>query len=419
MPAGDIQVNTLKIGDIDLASFNQASYAGFNIYEDIFSTTGPVCDIRVIDHSDALGKTKLNGDYQKDIQISFSLSDGFIGAPVNFKFKMFQNKNLNDGGLTERGSGHYKEYDIRGVSQELLNAQGNYIQKNYNDQTSKMVEEILKNGFKTDKQIEIKDSTKGSMKYNFNRVHPIQALKELNDYHVSSTNESSCYVCFQQADSGNQKYVFSTFEELFKQAPVVNLKQSTTLDYGNATNADRQNSIMWMNVGDSFFTPTRPLSKTSRTTYNLVTGKQQTDNGKDMNNFTLPDQPTYNSVSNVNNQKDKQTPVLTPVDPSNHESKTYIADARVKRKAFLSHLAQNYATLEVYGNPQIKLGSMINLDIFKKVDSDMTSGETQFNGKALVVSIRHKVKPLGQSPRYTMILGVVKASYKEGGGGNG
>ena len=45
--------------------------------------------------------------------------------------------------------------------------------------------------------------------------------------------------------------------------------------------------------------------------------------------------------------------------------------------------------------------------------------EKQMNGKALVVSIRHKVKPLGQSPRYTMILRIVKASYKEQGGGNG
>lgn len=418
MAAGDINVNTLKIGDIDLASYTQATYAGFNIYEDIFSPTGPVCDIRVIDHSDALGQTRLNGAYNKDIQISFSLTDGFIGTPANFKFKLFQNKNLNDGGARDRGSGHSKEYDIRGVSQELLNAQGNYIQKNYKDQTSKMVEDILKTGFKTDKQIEIKDSTKGSIKYNFNRVHPIQALKDLNTLHVSSTNESSCYVCFQQSNFGNQKYVFSTFEELFKQAPVVNLKQSTTLDYGNATNADRQNSIMWMNVGDSFFTATRPLDKTSRTTYNLVTGKQQTENGKQYN-FNLPDQPVYNSVTNVNNQKDKQAPVTTVIDPSNHESKTYIADARTKRAAFLSHLAQNYATLEVYGNPSIKLGSMINLDIFKKVDGNIDSGETQFNGKALVVSIRHKVKPLGETPRYTMILGVVKASYKEGGGGNG
>ena len=45
--------------------------------------------------------------------------------------------------------------------------------------------------------------------------------------------------------------------------------------------------------------------------------------------------------------------------------------------------------------------------------------ELSFNAEALVVSIRHKIKPTGQSPRYTMLLGVVKGGFKEGGGGNG
>jgi hypothetical protein len=90
----------------------------------------------------------------------------------------------------------------------------------------------------------------------------------------------------------------------------------------------------------------------------------------------------------------------------------------LKRSEYLSHLAQNSAELEVIGNPKIKLGNMIDLKIFKKSEGNNAAGETQFNGKALVVAIRHKVKPLGQSPRYTMILRVIKASYKEGNDGN-
>ena len=63
---------------------------------------------------------------------------------------------------------------------------------------------------------------------------------------------------------------------------------------------------------------------------------------------------------------------------------------------------------------------MIEVNIPGKADPSVSSmGEKQMNGKGLVVSIRHKVKPLGQSPRYTMILRVIKASFKEGGGGNG
>jgi hypothetical protein len=85
----------------------------------------------------------------------------------------------------------------------------------------------------------------------------------------------------------------------------------------------------------------------------------------------------------------------------------------------MSHLTQNHATLEVIGNSAIKLGSIVKLEIPKKADSGGAAGETQFNAEALVVSIRHKIKPAGQSPRYTMLLGVVKGGFKEGGDGNG
>jgi len=61
---------------------------------------------------------------------------------------------------------------------------------------------------------------------------------------------------------------------------------------------------------------------------------------------------------------------------------------------------------------------MINLEIFKKSNSENSSGESQFNGKALVVSIKHVIRQLGDNPRYLMELGVVKGSYKEGGDNN-
>jgi hypothetical protein len=106
------------------------------------------------------------------------------------------------------------------------------------------------------------------------------------------------------------------------------------------------------------------------------------------------------------------------LDAANNKSATKLADAKKNRLDYLSQLTQNHGTLEIYGNPAIKLGSIVNLDIPNKSDGK-TSGESQFNGKALVVSIKHKIGPLGASPRYTMIIGVAKGSYKEGGGESG
>jgi len=96
MPVGDINISKLKVGDLDLTDYSQVSYSSFNVYEDILSLGGPTFDVNVVDHSDALGKTRFNGSYDKDIEVSFSLSDAGSSESVSFKFKPLQNKNLDD-----------------------------------------------------------------------------------------------------------------------------------------------------------------------------------------------------------------------------------------------------------------------------------------------------------------------------------
>jgi hypothetical protein len=220
-------------------------------------------------------------------------------------------------------------------------------------------------------------------------------------------------------DGGQQKYVLSTFEELFKKASVATLTQNSNLGAG-ASEYDKQNSILWFKASDSFFTASRPLDKANEQTYNLTTGKAHNVPPPPTPNFTVADsgKSVYDSYQGTGDEK---VPIKTIHDPSNNKNqKTYVSDARKKRTAYLSHLAQNAAELEIPGNSNIKLGSIIELNIPNKSDPSIGSmGEKQMNGKGLVVAIRHKVKPIGQSPRYTMLLRIVKASYKESGGGNG
>jgi hypothetical protein len=218
-------------------------------------------------------------------------------------------------------------------------------------------------------------------------------------------------------DGGQQKYVFSTFEELFKQSPTIKLHQKTNLGAGGSE-YDKQNNIIWFKASDSFFTPTRPLDKANQQSYNLTTGKAYNVPPEKQNNFNVAGQKVYDNYQGTGDEK---VPCRTTNCAINNKNqKTYVADARVKRAAFLSHLAQNAAEFEIAGNPNIKLGSMIELDIPGKADPSVSSlGEKQINGAGLVVSIRHKVKPIGQAPRYTMVIRVVKAAYKEQGGGNG
>jgi hypothetical protein len=166
---------------------------------------------------------------------------------------------------------------------------------------------------------------------------------------------------------------------------------------------------MWFKPSSTFFTPVRSSTKPNERTYNLVTGKVHSVPPKELANYDLADK-----TGPIAPKDTKSVPSHTVNDPSNNKQDTYVADAKKNRGAFLAYLAQNSAELEIMGNTKIKLGSMIELNIPKKSNSDNEKGEPQINGKALVVAIRHKIKPFGQEPRYTMVLRVVKGSYKEG-----
>ncbi len=410
MAAGEIKISTFTVGGMNVNDPAIVSLVGFNIYEDILNPLGPVGEARLNDFNDAIGTNKISG--KEDVVLTFGPVNG---QQITFKFKLHNNVNGQDGSLQAKGSMHSKMYDLQFVSPELLNAQGNFIEASYETQTSEMVKKLLKDFIKTEKNIDIQEQTKGNRRLVFHNQHFTKAYETLNHEHVSSSSKSSCYVTYVESSS-SQKYVFTTFEKLFKKSTVVKLNQTTTLSTGGVTDNDRLNSIMWFKPSSTFFTPVRSLTKPNEKTYNLVTGKVHSVPPKEPEKYDVADSQT---VFTMPPQDSKSVPSHTINDPSNNKQDTYIAAAKKNRSSFLAFLAQNSAELEVPGNTKIKLGSMIELNIPKKANSDNEKGEPQLNGKALVVAIRHKIKPFGQEPRYTMVLRVVKGSYKEGGGGNG
>ena len=147
---GRIKIKSVKAGDID-GTKPESPIAGFNIYEDILNPYGPLAEIRFIDPTSAISQNNLNGSYDKDVVIEFEPDDqyGNLGGKTKLKLKLYQNRNINDQSIHNTGSGHHNEHDIRAASEELFHAQGNFVEKSFNDKTNKMVEHILKKGFKT------------------------------------------------------------------------------------------------------------------------------------------------------------------------------------------------------------------------------------------------------------------------------
>lgn len=404
MPLGDVIFQTVRIGSLDLIN-SEASFHGIDIYEDINDPFGsPLIEINVIDPIDALNKNGITGSYdENEVDVQFKYEP--TGEVVGFKGKMHSLKNQMDrmGNLGD-ASGHSKQYQIRSVQPEFFRAQGERVQKGFSGPTTSHVEEIFKTI--SDKQVQT-DAPSEPRDKTFGREHPIDAVQSLMREHSSTTYKSSAYAIFQKWTNGQPKIVQTTYEQLLQQAPVVTLYERTDLNYSGISELDQQNSIMYGQYDPSFSEP-RALSKTAKNSFNLSTHTVTSE--PEPQTEVKTQSPAFNSVTYV-----KDSPSNSNEDTINNSQSHTAADAKRNRAQYLSHLMQGEATIEITGNPKITLGSVINLEIPKKTDSNESGGESQFNKTALVVAIRHKIKPAGQRPRYTMVLELVKGGMVEGG----
>lgn len=403
---GDIVWQTLKIGQLDLLN-SEAGFHGVEIYEDINDPFGsPLFEINVVDPIDALNKYKVTGSYDENpIEIKFKYEP--TGEIVGFKGKMHSNKNLRDNAASQQeGSQKTKFYQIRGVQDEWFKAQGS-VEKHFpSSPTTTHVEKVFKEVIKTDKPFETRAPSE-PRETTFSREHPINVTQKLLQQHTSKRYKSSAYTIFQEWKNGNPKIVQTTYEQLFEQAPVVTLKERMDLNSVGISELDQQNSIMWAEYHPSW-SETRPASKAKLNTFNSATHTVVDQNYR---GDTPSNQPAYRTPASYTDSYY----VRASEDQFNNGQPHTNSEAKRRRAQYLAHLTQGNAKIEIPGNPKITLGSVIELDIQKKTDNNEFGGEGQFNKKAIVVSIRHKIKPAGATPRYTMVLELAKAGMERGG----
>ena len=412
MAIGDIKIHEFKVGGLDLTDPSQALPNEINICEDILNSYGPVCDVRVTDPTDAVSKNKINSGYNQDVSIRFSDENGKV---CSFKFKQLENNDLHDESQNLQGSLRSKSYTLKFVSPELLNAQGNYVEKSWSDKTTNIARDVIKDNYKSDKEIFIGDQSREKRTWIASNKHPLEVLQNLNDEHVATQSKSSAYCIYQEQKSGKQKYCIDTFENLMKKTSVATYNVSTVLDSSSSTENDKKYSIISMNVGENSSSAPRHNTHASEQTINLTThGVIQTDEKDE--NYTVLGQRVFQGKT-PNHKLVPQSKVYSKV---NEKEKVTPADAKRKRAQFLAQLAQNSCEIEIPGNPDVHLGSVITLNLPKREGAGSGGFESQFNGKVLVVALRHVIQPAGNpemgKPRYRMIARCVKAGWEQGGG---
>jgi hypothetical protein len=415
---GDIKFNTFTIqtakGSLNLNDPNKAKKLEFNVYYDILSPV-VAADVEILDENDALGTYNIKGG--EDVQINFTVPGGEL---VSLKMKTFENADLNDNTIENKGAGKHKTYTIKLVSPELNNNRGKHFQDDFGGSipTSDIVSKAIKKI--SDKQVDTPDATTPQVQHMLKET-VFGFLEKIRNVHVSQQYKSSAYILFPTYDSGTEKYKFCTFEYLMAQGSKFDFKQDSTVGTRTTTDGNQMHNILWVNVPSSFNSAEIAGSATGISNYNIQTGKQLVSS-KTMPTFvTLGTDPYKTLASQYDNVPKEQRPPRGAtgekngtISPSIDKNKTNLAQAAAYRSRFLSYLAQNTIKFEVHGNPNIKIGDVVTLKLPKKADAGQDSGETQMNDKVLIVKIRHRVLPEGNKPRYTMIIEAVKAAFKEG-----
>ena len=412
---GDIDLDTLSInssrGNIDLASDKKLVVLGMNVYESAIDHH-TYADVTVFDSNDVLGKNKFAGDETVDIS--------FKGAGQNtatFKFAMLQNAEMKHTGAMKG-----KTYQLRMCSPELLKSQNKVINKSYHDQTSNIVKDVVENYWESEKKVEIGQETKAKQRILGNSMHPHKFIDHLKDRHVSQNYEEdgSAFSLFETRNSsGDQVIKFTTFKKMMDDDAGIEFSQDGTAGSKTSEGPDEKN-ILNLHIPSSFLTPYRWNAPTAKSSYNLASGKQQ----KEDKEFKDPKMPTSESPisgqekQKINKPSKEQKPIRhVVISPENDKDQTYISQTKSYKSAVVARLGNDVCWMEVYGNPDVRVGTTIKLKIPNK-SSDNAGGqeETQITAKVLVIRVKHSMKPAGQSPRYTTIVEFIKAGFDQGVG---
>jgi hypothetical protein len=412
MAIGDLTNYSITINGFNLLKTSNISVVELNIYEDLESPTGPFGDISIIDGGDFIGTNSITGN--ELVFVSFT-SEDFPSIPLNLTMSLMQSVNVRPGssqGTEGYGGGslYHKEYLWKLCSPAYVWCQGNYVNGDFKDLCSNIMTNVVQYAFNAGCQTSDITTPINRMIARFE--HPLKFIDRIIDESISSSHLSSLYVLYYDRNN----YIYETYENAFGRSSGITLTMKNILKTSQATLQDVRNQIMWFNTS-SFNRPLRPQNKGYVITYNAATGETTVMPPQDVG---FP----WNVPPNTTKIYDASPPYTTGVaqfvtlSPENTPYEKQLAQAKVYRVAFQAQLAQNHITFQCIGNPSIKIGSTITLNI-PDCNVDSEKNDKILSGSYLVKSINHKIRAINQTPRYLMIVEGIKNGYSGVSGSDG
>ncbi len=364
-------------------------FSSFKVFESIF-VPNVLIEILVFDVNDSIGNLNIIGD--ETITTTFGAPGG-IYASYTFALDTITNSH-------ELGSTKSKMYTLHGVGQETMFSKTNFVQKNYNTDISSIVQDIHTKFLMSGKSLTT-ESTTGTQNITIPNYNPFKAIDMVRRRAVSSTNQSSTFLYFENALG----MYFKTIEGMLKQGPIKTFIHSDSVG-SSIFNLTDANIISYEvpQIASSTDRITIGGLKQRVQTYNIRTRKY---NFQDI----MPPQNPYNSSAFTTKYGNSYGRVsMIPVDTANRPF-TAIDTMTPFQLGYVSNLTQNQVKIKVFGDAIVKAGDTVNINIPEFMNTTgSVPNDPQISGNYLVSRLARNIDISTAHPRYTESLELINGT---------
>lgn len=381
---GDVIIQEFTLssprGSLDLSLM----YATIKIFESIF-VPNAVLQADIFDVNDALGNLNIIGE--EEIKITLGAPGGTM-ASYTFALDTISNQEA-------QGSTKSKLWTLHGVGQETMYSKTNFVQKSYDTDISSIVQDIHSNFLMSTKNL-ITEATSGTQKILIPNYDPFKAIDMVRRRAVSTQNQSSTFLYFENALGMN----FKTIEGMLKGGASKSFVHQDAV--GSSIFINTENNIISYEVPQIASSTERVAMgglKHRISTYNIRTRKY---NFQDI----IPDFiNAYNSgefIAKYGSKYGKHS--FIPVDTANRPF-TSIDTMTPQQLAYVANMMQNQVKAKVYGDAIVKAGDVVNLAIPEMMNvTGPVPLDPQISGNFLVSRLCRNVATAQEKPRYTESL---------------
>lgn len=401
--AGDVFVDKILVQGQSYSFDMTSNFLSSSVVETIF-TPGIHAHIEVIDYEDFLGNLNLQGT--ETVMFSFTKPEG------NTASYTFHLNNIKD--VEMHGAMKTKVYKLECVSREVLTAQANQIQQQYNKTISDIIKDIINNYLNTDLTLDI-ESTQGIRNVVLRSQRVAEAIEYLRKEAVSNTNKSSNFMYYL-----TQKGIhFKTIEEMLRGSDIRTFRQNNTV--GNSIFSDFDSNILFWKIEQNM----EAMNRVKAGALNIEMQTFNVHSNEYVLKKTKPDASSFKNLgTDIITTSDAfrnlfpaaVRSIMRIVNPNQtyQVGPSFVPDLVQNKMANMAQMAEQVLRMVVIGDPNLEAGRTIFNNVPKiSAAVDNVGPDPQMNGRWLIAKVEHLIQRPNVRPRYIANLECLKGSYNE------